>query len=275
MSGAGDIIAALTIIIEAAVPGVTIETEATGITATPPEEFPFCVLLQTDYSVDELDWRQEGRAWTVTGALYLNGETDTRDSVATFLDAINAGIDADPTLGGIVDLSTINTGEPDSHPDSPLIAGDFEVTSVRVDGSFGPVPVISRAASTVESACAAATVADGIMPSGVGVGAAVGGTRVRVVTLAGGGDSTSSNVVRPITFYRVQVLHLLVDSQDEDAYLREGGPADTAQQTLMEAEFWRELAGTHEITQAPELDLPERVGNVIEYIVTVGLSLTP
>ena len=126
--------------------------------------------------------------------------------------------------------------------------------------------------SAIEAAVIAGTSVTAALYTSVGRNVAVTGTKCRVLPL-GAGQGGDSNVTYTSVAYRIEMLHALASSTDEDTYLT--GAALTDQVALMAFSFWRNLAGVHELLDAPELEAPERTGNVIEYTVTATVALTP
>lgn len=99
-----------------------------------------------------------------------------------------------------------------------------------------------------------------------------GATYARVLGAVVGraGDSNESFIVGT---FNVTILHYLANSLDEDAYLTGIAAADQA--VIMVPSFYQNLSGVHIVTETPELTFPDRIGNVIEYISTVQLSIKP
>ncbi len=131
MSDAGDIVDAISSDATTSISGATVEKQATSVEGR-DHEFPLVQILNTDYDVDTLDWRQETRRWTIKGAVWIVAEGNTRDTMQAHLEAFRDQIALDPTLGGAVDYSTIVLAVPESHSDSPRIAGFFEVRAELV-----------------------------------------------------------------------------------------------------------------------------------------------
>lgn len=86
------------------------------------------------------------------------------------------------------------------------------------------------------------------------------------------GSVSDSNTNYPVGEYSIAVLHRLADPSDEETY-REGAMA-TDQAVLMAPSFWR-VTGIKEVVEVPEMDRPERIGNIIEYTVSVQLAIVP
>lgn len=100
----------------------------------------------------------------------------------------------------------------------------------------------------------------------------VGVTRASVIGVVAGysGDSNETYVHGN---YVITVVHRLTDPTDEDTYLK--GDMKTDQAALMLRSFFRSLTGVNEVEVAPEPDEVSRNGNVIEYTVTVQVSISP
>lgn len=99
-----------------------------------------------------------------------------------------------------------------------------------------------------------------------------GCTYIRTLAVPIGQDG-DSNTSRTVGNFSVIVSHKLADSLDEGAYLTGDLVTDLA--ALTPRSFWRGVTGVYNIVDAPEVTLPERVGNVIEYAVTAQLSISP
>jgi hypothetical protein len=99
-----------------------------------------------------------------------------------------------------------------------------------------------------------------------------GVTRASVVAVVGG-YAPDSNVNYALGNYVVTIAHRLSDATDEDTYLDGDMLAD--QTLLMARGFFRTVTGVRTVLEGPEPDTVERVGNVIEYTVTVQLEIAP
>ena len=99
-----------------------------------------------------------------------------------------------------------------------------------------------------------------------------GATYIRTLAVPLGQDG-DSNTSRTVGHFSVTVCHRLADSLDEDAYI--AGDLVTDLAALTPKSFWRDITGAYDIVDGPEVTLPERIGNVIEYTVTAQLSITP
>jgi hypothetical protein len=130
VSNAGDILAALTTDIEAAVSGITVSLESITFDEMTVGQLPYCTIVQGDYTVETIPYSQEERVWTIAGVVCQNG--GTRETMATKLEAIRDQIFADQTLGGVVDVATFAPGVPFSHSDSQHIFGEFGVRCEKV-----------------------------------------------------------------------------------------------------------------------------------------------
>jgi hypothetical protein len=103
---------------------------------------------------------------------------------------------------------------------------------------------------------------------------AAGATKVQILSSVVGRDG-DSNTSRLVAEYDVKMLHRLSDPTDDATYL--DGDALTDQAVLMVPSFFRDLSGVKEVGSLPALAAPTRPrpGNVIEYTVTVQLSIVP
>ena len=99
----------------------------------------------------------------------------------------------------------------------------------------------------------------------------VGATYFTGYQVVPGFDRRDSNIGYTVTRYSTIMVHNLADPTNETTYLK--GDMLTDQAILMDRDFY-DVAGVYEVLEVPELDLPERVGNVIEYTVSVQLSLS-
>ncbi len=120
MSQVGDIMAQLIVHATTAIPGLTTSIEAVGPDVN-AEDMPYLTVLQTQYDVDFLEWVQERRVWTITGALYQDG--GTREQMHLKLEAFRDLINTNYQLGALVDRVAIANSVPDSNPDSKVVIG--------------------------------------------------------------------------------------------------------------------------------------------------------
>jgi hypothetical protein len=105
---------------------------------------------------------------------------------------------------------------------------------------------------------------DEVIPAGV--------TRASVVAVVAG-ETHDSNVNYALGNYVITIAHRLSDGTDEDTYL--DGDMLTDQASLMTRSFFRAVTGVYDITEGPNPETIERVGNVIEYTVTAQLAVAP
>lgn len=87
------------------------------------------------------------------------------------------------------------------------------------------------------------------------------------------GDEVDSNNTRQVLSYQISMIHNLSDPTNEGTYLL--GDALSDQGILGAKSFWRTISGVHELLDGPEFTLPERIGNVIEYTISIQLSIDP
>jgi hypothetical protein len=105
---------------------------------------------------------------------------------------------------------------------------------------------------------------DEVIPAGV--------TRASVIpTVAGFAPDSNTNYI--LGTYVITIAHRLTDGTDEDTYL--DGSLATDQAALMARSFFRALSGVRAIEEGPTPESISRVGNVIEYTVTVQLVIVP
>jgi hypothetical protein len=99
-----------------------------------------------------------------------------------------------------------------------------------------------------------------------------GVTRAAVLAVFAGetGDSNTSYAIGNIV---VRIVRRLSSATDENTYLV--GSMLTDQANLMDRTWWRAVTGVYDVERGPELDTVERQGNVIEYTVTVQVSIAP
>ncbi len=135
MSIQGDIVDAILADIATAVSGVTAEREAASIDERLDSDFPLAQVMQIDSDVDALPYLQEARSWTISCAVWLAVPADgtsARELMETTLEAIQAQVFADPTLGAVVDRAVMISSVPDSHPDDSRIGGLLVVRAEKV-----------------------------------------------------------------------------------------------------------------------------------------------
>jgi hypothetical protein len=130
MSDVSDIVDAVLVEVASAVSGVTTSKEVVQPDTRPAEDFPFAMVVQTEYDTEPLPWLQENRIWTISGALWQ--ADGTRDTMETKLEAIRDEIFGNPTLSGACDQASCVVLVPESHPDDRLIAGLFVVRAEQV-----------------------------------------------------------------------------------------------------------------------------------------------
>eukprot|EP00919_Chromeraceae_sp_WS-2016_P023938 GHVR01056790.1.p1 GENE.GHVR01056790.1~~GHVR01056790.1.p1 ORF type:complete len:124 (+),score=29.36 GHVR01056790.1:200-571(+) len=121
--------AAIVVHAETAISGLTTSLEAVGPEVN-AEDLPYLTVLQTQYEVEEIDWGQERRVWTVSGALYQDGST--REALHLKLEAFRDAIFGDKQLGGLVDRASLADSVPDSNPDSHVVMGFWAVRAEKV-----------------------------------------------------------------------------------------------------------------------------------------------
>ena len=104
---------------------------------------------------------------------------------------------------------------------------------------------------------------------------AAGVVKAQILSVTVGQDSSDANTSRLVASYDVTIVHMLSDATDDATYLN--GSALTDQAVLMVPSFFGDIAGVKEVVDGPELTKPARArpGNVIEYTVTVQLSIVP
>ncbi len=98
-----------------------------------------------------------------------------------------------------------------------------------------------------------------------------GSIQFRQLAVVAGFDRRDSNISYDAGSFAITMVHYLSDATDVDTYLTGNALAD--QRVLMDPDFFRTIAGVYLTLELPEMDLPERVGNVIEYTVTVQLAI--
>jgi len=125
MSEAGDMITALTTVVEDAVTGVTVLTDPINPEKVKIDDLPACLLFQIDYSVEPLEYLQEERTWTFFGELIVKG--GTRETMRLALEAIRDAVFDDPTLDGSAHVATCAPLVPYTQTDSEIVYGQFSV----------------------------------------------------------------------------------------------------------------------------------------------------
>ncbi len=133
---------------------------------------------------------------------------------------------------------------------------------------------IATVASAIETKVLANTTATTAVavPVSQNFSVASGATVMRQLPIAAG-IFRDSNTNYLVGSFDVVILHYLTNDADEDVYLT--GDALTDQGVLMDPEFFRSVAGVNEVIDGPELERPVRIGNIIEYAVTVQLAVNP
>jgi hypothetical protein len=87
-----------------------------------------------------------------------------------------------------------------------------------------------------------------------------------------GFDRRDSNVSYVAVQYTYWILHHLADATDTRTYALGSVPTD--QEYLMDTNTYR-VAGVREVLDVPELDVLQRIGNVMEYSVSAQVSIVP
>lgn len=100
----------------------------------------------------------------------------------------------------------------------------------------------------------------------------VGATYATGIALQAG-VTGNSNDRYLVGVFPTRVLHHLADPADEEAY--KGGAMLSDLEVLMEPSFYLDHAQALETFAAPELEEPERHGNVIEYRIIAQVVLLP
>ena len=98
-----------------------------------------------------------------------------------------------------------------------------------------------------------------------------GVTRASVIGVVGGYHHADAQISYALGNYVITIAHRLTTATDEDTYLDGDMLADQA--LLMVRSFFRDISGVYEVIEGPEPDTVERVGNVIEYTVTVQVAI--
>ena len=80
----------------------------------------------------------------------------------------------------------------------------------------------------------------------------------------------NANLKNPVVEFEARILHNLADPTDENTY--KSGAMLTDMALLMDPSFYR-VGGVRGVIGNPELEPPERIGNVYEYAVTVQLVI--
>jgi hypothetical protein len=100
----------------------------------------------------------------------------------------------------------------------------------------------------------------------------VGQTYAAVVPSVVGYQFIHSNAVYLIADFEITVAHHLASSLDHDTYL--DGDYSTDQAAMMLPSFFRTLSGVYDVTSDPTPSRISLEGNIIEYVVTVQVSVT-
>lgn len=114
--------------------GETVTTSADPDTfeGLPDEQFPHARILFIEEEPERLAFKQQRRRVVGDIAIAMVGETITRETVDTRLQAIRDAIFADETLGGLVDDITAESGITISNPDESKVYGTLEITTEEV-----------------------------------------------------------------------------------------------------------------------------------------------
>lgn len=99
------------------------------------------------------------------------------------------------------------------------------------------------------------------------------GNKVMREVVAIGQHAGDSNQPYLIGEFTVWMLYSLGSPTNEANYL--DGDALDDQAVLMARSFWRNITGVYELIDGPELQRPERIGNVILYSVSAQLAIAP
>jgi hypothetical protein len=128
MSAAGDILDALATIAVAQVATLTAANTERALYLSSPlntEQLPHLFIHNPDIADDPLPYQQESRITTALLSLVTRGEG--QEATLVKAEAIRAGIDADPTLGGLVQHTRVSVLERSEHVDSDDIEADLVV----------------------------------------------------------------------------------------------------------------------------------------------------
>jgi len=83
-----------------------------------------------DYTSARIDFLQEEREFTVEGRVERAGEDESRETVQTLLDGLRDAIEADPTLGGLVETALFTDGGVTSLQEAGAVfVGSFTVVA--------------------------------------------------------------------------------------------------------------------------------------------------
>jgi hypothetical protein len=93
-----------------------------------------------------------------------------------------------------------------------------------------------------------------------------------ISSAAVGYDRLDSNIRKVVASFAITVAYKLTTGQAESVYTTDDMLDDLEE--LMDPEFYR-VTGVADVIGVPELDLPKRIGRVIEYTVTMQVSISP
>jgi len=128
--------------------------------------------------------------------------------------------------------------------------------------------------TALKAAVLAATSATSAVTKPLSKGYAItaGVTSITTLAVPIGQDRDDSNNTLTVGSFAVTVVHKLSDATDENTYITGNMVSDLA--AITARSFWRGITGVKDIIAEPEVTLPERIGNVIEYTVTAQLSIS-
>lgn len=130
MSDMGNIVSAVTTAASTAVSAAATSTEVVSLEQLRAEQIPFVMVLDGEYRSEPLEYRQIRRRYAVRGIVVQEGST--RAAMITKLEAIRAAIEADTSLGSLVDYALFTVEGIQSSPDSSRVYGIFGVEAEKV-----------------------------------------------------------------------------------------------------------------------------------------------
>jgi hypothetical protein len=270
VSERGAILDAFKTQLEAAISGIKAERRGGLLEDLPDTEFPHAFIYAPSDVIEELP-HGESRE-TVAFRCDVGTIADTQEQIELKRDAIKQRIEADPTMGGVVDDTRYAGGALAEWPDRALkaVALQFEslirrrkIVTLRIDCRVSLVPgatpasVLAAMAAKLAATTGGARLASDYLPDEAIASGAVR-FQLRGVAQTVSEGSTVKYTVLPM----VVVIHRrLAVGEVERAYTE--GAMQTYAEVILDPAYWR-VAGVFDVVDVPELSFPSdvRVGGV-------------
>lgn len=124
--------------VSTALPGVTTRRGLLLLDQIPADQLPYAMAYNPTEQASPLDvGQQKGKALLTRYAVVQRFDADVpaqsrQDSALAVLDAVEASLETDPTLGGLVEGCSLSLRGLDEFPDTGRVVGYFELTSTEV-----------------------------------------------------------------------------------------------------------------------------------------------